>query len=278
MQSGGRDPRRLTQEAALRRGIRHYSNDGFTLIELLVVIAIIAILAAILFPVFARARENARRSSCSSNLRQVGLALKQYTNDYDERYPLISYNDGNGDPVGWAKNVQPYVKNEQLFQCPSEGNKAGAADSSWPANEYPFNFNFTDYYYNEAFVWQGDDTNGWSSDLGGINDSIIVEPTKTVLLGDGHNGGYSYTYFKPEERTGDTIVGGVVTGTGSRDSNPGPAPKDRHLEGANYVFADGHVKWLKPDALSGGNVWDTGGVQPLSPTNLGTKQGTFAYK
>src|SRR5687768_12296631 len=91
------------------------SQSGFTLIELLVVIAIIAILASILFPVFARARENARRSSCQSNLKQIGLGIMQYTQDYDEKMPAVSWGSG----LRWHEVVQPYVKSTQLLRCPS---------------------------------------------------------------------------------------------------------------------------------------------------------------
>src|SRR6476619_4947859 len=104
-------------------------KKAFTLIELLVVIAIIAILAAILFPVFGRARENARRSSCQSNLKQLGLSIEQYKQDYDTRYPGFGQTGNNG----WGENVQPYLKSIQILQCPSEtnpppaGNLTGAA-------------------------------------------------------------------------------------------------------------------------------------------------------
>src|SRR5438045_9113804 len=91
---------------------------GFTLIELLVVIAIIAILAAILFPVFARARENARRASCQSNMKQMGLGLLQYTQDYDEMLPFG--NGGASSAVGWAGQMYPYVKSTQLYKCPND--------------------------------------------------------------------------------------------------------------------------------------------------------------
>lgn len=107
---------------------------GFTLIELLVVIAIIAILAAILFPVFARARENARRSSCQSNLKQIGLGIMQYTQDYDEKLPMSEWvyigpsvhGDVTTDTVMWIDEVQPYIKSTQIFKCPSDSN------ATWP--------------------------------------------------------------------------------------------------------------------------------------------------
>jgi prepilin-type N-terminal cleavage/methylation domain-containing protein/prepilin-type processing-associated H-X9-DG protein len=94
------------------------SRSGFTLIELLVVIAIIALLAAILFPVFARARENARKTSCSNNLKQIGLAVMQYKQDYDELYPTMRTNAPGG-YLAWPSLIFPYVKNEQVFVCPS---------------------------------------------------------------------------------------------------------------------------------------------------------------
>ncbi len=91
-----------------------FRKRGFTLIELLVVIAIIAILAAILFPVFAKAREKARTSSCQSNLKQIGLAFAMYKNDYDETSPGYDYSGG------WTLTLQPYIKNTQIFVCPSK--------------------------------------------------------------------------------------------------------------------------------------------------------------
>ena len=96
---------------------------GFTLIELLVVIAIIAILAAILFPVFAKAREKARQSSCLSNIKQLGLAELQYAQDYDECFSPLGYNNSNPadwGQMGWAVRIEPYAKNVQIFKCPSQ--------------------------------------------------------------------------------------------------------------------------------------------------------------
>ncbi|RYG65628.1 DUF1559 domain-containing protein, partial [bacterium] len=104
-------------------------RSAFTLIELLVVIAIIAILAAILFPVFGRARENARRSSCQSNLKQIGLGIMQYTQDYDERYPVRAW--PTDETMSWRRVTQPYIKSAQVFSCPSNTQNATyALDSS----------------------------------------------------------------------------------------------------------------------------------------------------
>src|SRR6187551_568249 len=117
-------------------GRRRTGRRGFTLIELLVVIAIIAILAAILFPVFARARENARRSSCMSNLKQIGIGFMMYSQDYDEKYPLsFSYRPVAPDTGTWGSNasgyywfwyqlIYPYTKSFQLFRCPN-GDQSG---------------------------------------------------------------------------------------------------------------------------------------------------------
>lgn len=107
-------------------------RSGFTLIELLVVIAIIAILAAILFPVFARARENARRTSCQSNLKQIGLALAQYEQDYDEHTPVVDENSG----YTWFQPLQPYIKNERVFRCPSLSESPVAAQSDYAINGF----------------------------------------------------------------------------------------------------------------------------------------------
>ncbi|RYF59182.1 MAG: DUF1559 domain-containing protein, partial [Cytophagaceae bacterium] len=103
----------------IKNHMRFYKNQrtGFTLIELLVVIAIIAILAAILFPAFARARENARRASCQSNLKQIGLGFAQYSQDYDEKYPVGTRGNLG---QGWGGPLYPYLKSVQVFSCPSD--------------------------------------------------------------------------------------------------------------------------------------------------------------
>ena len=174
-------------------------KKGFTLIELLVVIAIIAILAAILFPAFARARENARRASCQSNLKQIGLGFAQYTQDYDESYPQI----GGQDATGWVSTLQPYLKSTQLFQDPSESTSPGVVTSA----------NYTDYYMNAQLSGQA------LSSIG--SESLVIQ-------------------------TGDGLgTNGYANYSSSSDPQIGSAPYGRHLEGNNFGFADGHVKWLK---------------------------------
>ena len=139
----------------LRRNVHKYLQNptkrAFTLIELLVVIAIIAILAAILFPVFARARENARRTSCQSNLKQIGLGLLQYTQDYDEQMPRSFYGGGGDSDANnykWMDAIYPYVKSEQLFNCPS--------DALSPKYVQRSGQNYGSYGQNGAYASAGD--------------------------------------------------------------------------------------------------------------------------
>ncbi|HEX8550990.1 MAG TPA: DUF1559 domain-containing protein [Abditibacteriaceae bacterium] len=193
-------------------------KSGFTLIELLIVIAIIAILASILFPVFGRARENARRSSCSSNLKQIGLGVQQYTQDYDERYPMKN----QATDVRWNQAIQPYVKATQLFACPSNPlNKTNNANAngSYPAipTSYAPNSRFIDADYGHSLAEAN-------------------EPTIKILVGEiaqetWHDFGSSWW-------DNATTFSDALTGSGFAG----------HLGTSNYLFADGHVKALKPTA------------------------------
>lgn len=132
-------------------------RKAFTLIELLVVIAIIALLASILFPVFGRARENARRSSCQSNLKQIGLGFEQYKDDYDQIYPG-SYVSASGKSYNWPTFIQPYVKNEQIFVCPSVNEKAFRVDPAFvPTYSTPVNYtDMTDSAADTTNTYGGD--------------------------------------------------------------------------------------------------------------------------
>lgn len=219
-------------------------KKGFTLIELLVVIAIIAILAAILFPVFARARENARRASCQSNLKQIGLGFKQYVQDYDERYPQL----GTGGSVeSWGIALQPYLKSEQIYQCPSEttGPAAGADLATRGATT-----NFTDYFYNSA--------------MAGVNESQLTQIAQTIMNGEGTSGNSA------SASNGGTTAGPTVTMEANGALTLGSTGSaQRHLEGANYGFADGHVKWLRQTAPLNSNGITTGGrpTFAIAPTS-----------
>lgn len=226
-------------------------RNAFTLIELLVVIAIISVLAAILFPVFARARENARRASCMSNLKQIGLGIMQYTQDYDETLPRAVLNGAadadENNPYGWADALQPYVKSTQLFQCPSEkrdpktgtsGKFNGKPDPT--AGTYG-GANYTDYWIN--------------AEAQGKSESVIEYPAQTVLVGDGGGLTASARYQSNGQFTQRT---NSLSDCGPRqESTPHYAilpdnANTRHLDGTTVAFADGHVKWLKGNASDPG--------------------------
>ncbi len=192
------------------RGIRR--DGAFTLIELLVVIAIIAILAAILFPVFAKAREKARQSSCSSNLKQWDLAAMQYAQDYDERLPKHGTRCAPGgnqlDLCQWEK-MQPYAKNTQMLYCPSKANI-----------RYGWNI--------------GMPNNGTGTAIG-----ELTAPASTVLMGDTDYTGPFFRWQAP----GTCPTGQGITNMG--------CVSQRHNEGSNFGFADGHVKWLSYQSMVG---------------------------
>lgn len=223
------------------------NRAGFTLIELLVVIAIIALLAAILFPVFARARENARRSSCQSNLKQVALGLMQYAGDYDERLPSAVLdnspaNDAAGypNPLGWADAVQPYIKSTPLLQCPSGRSRPVGS----PA---PDSVNYTDYYYNSAIPYNA------TAGAAGAALSFLTFPANTVLNGEAQDGNCQAVCSATAPLAGGT-----------------PPARQRHLEGANYAFADGHVKWLKYEVV----LPATPGTHCLVTTKINSPDGS----
>ena len=196
-------------------------------------IAIIAILAAILFPVFARARENARRSSCSSNLKQIGLGFMQYTQDYDEKFPVSRNPVILNEQGDWAVVLQPYLKSAQIFQCPSEtrGPETGA-----PTDFYGYN----DYWVNRRLSGIAG-TDAWL----GISQAELNATALVCLMGDGSsndsNNGTAYLYGRPAYS---------VYELGISNLSGNDRPENRHLEGANYAFADGHVKWMKPGRIA----------------------------
>jgi prepilin-type N-terminal cleavage/methylation domain-containing protein/prepilin-type processing-associated H-X9-DG protein len=232
-------------------------RQAFTLIELLVVIAIIAILAAILFPAFARARENARKASCMSNMKQIGLGIVQYTQDYDEKMPVKGYGctgGGRGQCTIWYDIVQPYVKSTQLFKCPSN-----------PVNYLGYGGSFPSNY-------------GCNSTAAGNGDS---DSDPAVGAFNGYNkDGFAIAGFNS---TSQTIAAAEMTSVawGAEIGN-GPLNKgffNGHMSMANYLFVDGHVKALKPfatiDSTAGGisnvNMW-TRDNMPLTGNALAQAQ------
>jgi prepilin-type N-terminal cleavage/methylation domain-containing protein/prepilin-type processing-associated H-X9-DG protein len=233
-------------------------RTGFTLIELLVVIAIIAILAAILFPVFAQAREKARQSGCLSNLKQIGTALMMYTQDYDEAYPCnwagarpMPPSTPDGGSYKWMDAVFPYVKNEQVFTCPSDGssrskyiyvrNLPKASQNNWGS-----------YCTNVAY-WDVGPGNPPSSDVTSkqiVRVSMIQRPSETVWAADG-NGSFQCAW--PDIKTQPTILDGspriLGTMTGFGLSYEG-ALVERHQRRINVVWTDGHASSSSLDKLT----------------------------
>jgi len=167
---------------------------GFTLIELLVVIAIIAILAAILFPVFARAREKARQSSCASNVKQICVACLQYAQDYDEKLHLHRNEQST---YSWADLLQPYIKNEQIFMCPSGSGGGSYVGSS--ANVH------THYGWN----WSQLGSSTWARLLGDV-----TEPARTISYADSVSYVISYydASYRPLPRHNEGANCGFVDG------------------------------------------------------------------
>lgn len=189
-------------------------NRAFTLTEILVVIGIVAVLSALLFPVFNIVREKGRASSCTSNLHQISLAFQQYSadnnvfplwyNEHKPTNPLPSPYPG----LPWVVRIQPYLKSNAVFQCPSD-NQAANPNPMFPGSIDTSGY--TDYSYN--------------TNLSGSSDAKVIHASEMVLVFDcGSTAGYN---------------------TQTSASYPGNGGGDRHSGGANYAFVDGHIKWFR---------------------------------
>ncbi len=225
------------------------------MIELLVVIAIIAILAAILFPAFARARENARRASCQSNLKQIGLGILQYTQDYDEAMPKSRYSTTLAtifSPLyGWQHAIFPYVKSAQLFKCPSStfGNTDNVGGSALPAGVPAIPVS----YYAVGFF---DDQANLNKRLGG---TPAMSPFEDVKLSRLNNSAQTLLVADSGVK-GD---GSTVLDSDMYIDKPNIRFRN-HLTTTNWLFADGHVKTMKPLAtVTPVNMWNVDNGAPL---------------
>lgn len=216
-------------------------SKGFTLIELLVVIAIIAILAAILFPVFAKAREKARAISCLSNTKQIGLASMMYVQDYDETFCKATNNFANKTHEGfWEALYYPYIKNSGVFSCPDLTNNLGwnppqvVPDADIPGSNmnawgYGYNIGTRPAGYHDGFGYYNLDKQPY------VTLAVITNPANTILIGDIN-----------------AYPGNIVYLVWSYDTTLAPSywPSAIHTDGGNYSFADGHSKFMRQSYLN----------------------------
>ncbi len=232
--------------------MRILKKRGFTLIELLVVIAIIAILAAILFPVFARAREKARQTSCLSNLKQVGIAVSMYVQDYDERMPYnYHYNAARTMLWWWQDDVRPYIRNEQVYVCPSVGNSIQYTYLRPPGLPNPLIKDYTG-----SVCASSTSPAPWNSRFGpftnnagtGTGTRIVAEfqdVTGTIAAFDGFR---SFELWRIEQTDAWTPIPFVGNSPGASAPYTGHVAK-RHNDGFNAIYCDGHAKWIKDSQL-----------------------------
>ncbi len=253
------------------------TKKGFTLIELLVVIAIIAILAAILFPVFAQARERARAITCVSDAKQLGLGMLQYLQDYDEKFPMVQYVDDLGQPVSWETEILPYIKNGSSTTYMGRSYAYGIG-GIWSCPDFPTP-QPAQYGVNLSLCQEGAGTYNYTTGHPGviniIGDSQVTTPSDTVLILEkgqaanvaGQSYSYASPYFDPTEGNWTDHIGPVNNGTPSKQSThlelqydfdcdlsdttvkcasygttPGDMPRFRHTQNCSSLFADGHVK------------------------------------
>ncbi|MCC2669468.1 MAG: prepilin-type N-terminal cleavage/methylation domain, partial [Armatimonadetes bacterium] len=202
------------------------ARRGFTLIELLVVIAIIAILAAILFPVFARAREAARQTSCLSNVRQLGMGFTMYFQDYDEMFPMVKGNSP------WTASMQPYIRNQKMLRCPSD-----------PSQNWEVPLTGQTAIRNTSYTLNGYLAPGNSTDAQGGNFPFIggiAKPASVIVLTESNanrTGSYFHAHtWNPPASTSHWLAALDL---------PDDIEPNRHGDRFNAAFLDGHAKSVK---------------------------------
>jgi prepilin-type N-terminal cleavage/methylation domain-containing protein/prepilin-type processing-associated H-X9-DG protein len=225
---------------------------GFTLIELLVVIAIIAILAAILFPVFAQARDKARAAGCLSNTKQIGVALQMYAQDYDETLPMYwddpageSRNKGakNDNPLGyWHNHLAPYTKNYQIFVCPS----------ARTATERLVDTGEGTPKERKALAWRGSGSYGWNYWYLGAwpgqtyTLAMVTAPAETIAVAESSRLVNAGVVYPAPNCVGIPDYAGWTRSASTRKML-WTQFADRHQGGNNIVFVDGHSKWYRKE-------------------------------
>jgi len=208
---------------------------GFTLIEILIVLALVGLLSALLFPVFARARDRARIATCASNLRQIGQAIQMYVNDNNRFYPSVI------PPLpisqcAWADRIERYAKSPAIFRCPSypEGEyRSGCPEFDPSGPQYDGSYDLNDLRTTSDFL----------ADRESVHESRFQHPSGTILALDGQG-----SVVSPGRNT--------VTDT---TYLIGQRVKVRHNGGDNLLFADGHVKWLSLEAMTKQSLWRISG-------------------
>jgi len=241
-------------------------KNAFTLLEIVIVVAILGLLAALLFPVFARIREAGRRTTCTSNLKQIDVALSQYAQDY-KFYPVLSasgtYGNGGKSLPGvycgaWPDKMLPYIKSESIFVCPSDLSQryrsgCPADDTSNPTNPITFRGSYSFNLPNGQASFDVS-TRAFTSSFDrvrGASPLRYTRPSSTILISDGVNGNWadfiSPGYTQPPMQDVATLQNYGVP--------------DRHSGGVNVAFADGHVKWMSLESLLKKSLWTINGPE-----------------
>lgn len=244
---------------------RRRVRAAFTLIELLVVIAIIAVVAAILFPVFSRARENGRATTCLANMRQLHQAIQMYTGDNDETFPPNRMPDANhplgvcksgamqmsgleGSSLTWKRLILPYVKNREVFRCPSNGYAWRPGDEtnpSYPKDEaLPISYAYNGSYFHEHAVCKEGEAQLRPRHLAEMRD-----PSRLILLLESR---FDFSDLSPDS------FGWAAPGGSASGSQAAQGAFQTHNGIGNWCFADGHVKRIKLAATCTEGMWFDG--------------------